>query len=66
MELDFEGFEKIAEEKPGFDLQGLIYKSYTGISPAYASEICFNAGLDASDRAGQLDGDGNKKTLRQL
>lgn len=61
MELDFEGFEKIAEEKTGFDLQGLIYKSYTGISPAYASEICFNAGLDASDRAGQLDGGGIKR-----
>ena len=33
MELDFEGFEKIAEEKTGFDLQGLIYKKLYGNKP---------------------------------
>lgn len=61
MELDFEEFRKNADEKSGYTLQALIYKSYTGISPAYASEICFNAGYDASDRAEQIGSDGIKR-----
>lgn len=61
MELNFEEFRKNADEKSGYTLQALIYKSYTGISPAYASEICFNAGCDASDRAEQIGSDGIKR-----
>ena len=61
MELNFEEFRKNADEKSGYTLQALIYKSYTGISPAYASEICFNAGYDASDRAEQIGSDGIKR-----
>lgn len=61
MMLSFDEFRKVAEEKGGQTLQSLIYKSYTGISPAYASEICFNAGYDASDRVEQLDDNGVKK-----
>lgn len=57
MKLDFERFKELAEEKTGQTLQAFIYKSYTGISPAYASEICFNAGLDSSDRVQQLSGE---------
>lgn len=61
MELNFEEFRKNAYEKSGYTLQALIYKSYTGISPAYASEICFNAGYDSSDRAEQIGSDGIKR-----
>ena len=34
-------------------LQNLIYESYNGISPSFASEICFRTGLDASDNVGE-------------
>ena len=61
MGLEADSFMRNAAEKGGYTLQSLIYKSYTGISPAYASEICFNAGFDASDRAEQLNGDGLKR-----
>lgn len=33
----------------GRKLQEFLYQSYTGISPMMAGEICFRAGLDASD-----------------
>ncbi|MDD5945740.1 MAG: NFACT RNA binding domain-containing protein [Clostridia bacterium] len=55
MNPDYEGFADKALKAPGQTLQALIYKNYTGISPAYASEICFKAGLDSSERAEQLD-----------
>ncbi len=61
MKLEFEQFKENARDKSGFTLQALIYKSYTGISPAYASEICFNAGYDSSDRAEQLGEEGIKR-----
>ncbi len=61
MLLELGEFEKICGERSGQTLQALIYKSYTGISPAYASEICYKAGFDSSDRAEQLDGDGIKR-----
>lgn len=57
MKLDFERFKNNAEKKDSYILQSFLYKSYTGISPAYASEICYNAGLDASDRVQQIDSD---------
>ena len=31
----------------------MIYESYNGISPSFASEICFRTGLDASDNVGE-------------
>ncbi len=60
MHLDSGSFMKLAKERGGFTLQALIYKSYTGISPAYAAEICYKAGFDSSDRVEQLDENGLK------
>lgn len=55
------GYDDLAaalRDKAGQTLQAVLYKSFTGISPAYASEICHNAGLDSSDRGEQLDESG--------
>ncbi|MGL4790263.1 MAG: Rqc2 family fibronectin-binding protein [Anaerotignaceae bacterium] len=41
-------FLNILEEKSAEKLQQLIYKTYTGISPVMASEICHRARLDGS------------------
>lgn len=60
MSLDYSSFMKLAKERGGLTLQALIYKSYTGISPAYAAEICYKAGFDSSDRVEQLDENGLK------
>ncbi|MCD8037153.1 MAG: NFACT family protein [Clostridiales bacterium] len=61
MLLNFDEFENIVNAKSGQTLQSIIYKSYTGISPAYASEICYKAGFDSSDRGEQLDPNGVKR-----
>lgn len=61
MKLEYNEFLEKAAEKEGVTLQAFIYKTYTGISPAYASEICYNAGFDSSDRIEQLNENGKKK-----
>lgn len=58
---DYDMFYNTVKEKSSQTLQAVIYKSFTGISPAYASEICHNAGFDSSDRGEQLDENGIKK-----
>lgn len=47
---------------PSVKVQQLIYKSYTGISPVAASEICFRAGLDPSLNT-ELLGEGELQKL---
>ncbi|GFI61513.1 putative protein YloA [Clostridiales bacterium] len=66
MELCFDEFISAAAEKHGQTLQAFIYKSYTGISPVYASEICFKAGFDASDRVEQLDAEGLRRLFHSF
>ncbi|MCQ4726412.1 NFACT family protein [Anaerotignum faecicola] len=48
LSLNIEEFLNLFNEKSSLRLQNIIYGSYTGISPAIASEICFRAGFDAS------------------
>jgi len=62
LEADFETFAKIAEEKTRLKTVQFIYQSYTGISPASASEIAYRAGIDASTRIEELT-DENIKSL---
>ncbi len=45
--LDNITFNQIVESKSGLKLQEIIYKSYNGISPVMAAEICAKAGLSA-------------------
>ncbi len=47
--LDEENFNFTVNKSSSKKLQNLIYESYNGISPSFASEICFRAGLDSSD-----------------
>lgn len=61
LNADFDIFNNTVIQKASQTLQAIIYKSFTGISPAYASEICYNAGFDSSDRGEQLDDSGIKK-----
>jgi len=49
MLLNEENFFLSVKNNHAKKLQNLIYESYNGISPSFASEICFRAGLDASD-----------------
>ncbi len=51
--LDKENFFLSVKNNTEKKLQNLIYESYNGISPSFASEICFRAGLDASDNVGE-------------
>ncbi|MPM51836.1 putative protein YloA [bioreactor metagenome] len=55
LEADFDIFNNTLKEKASQTLQAIIYKSFTGISPAYASEICHNSGFDSSNRGEQLN-----------
>lgn len=61
LEADFDIFNNTLKEKASQTLQAIIYKSFTGISPAYASEICHNSGFDSSNRGEQLDENDIKK-----
>lgn len=47
-------FFNLLQQQSGIKLQEFLYKNYTGISPIMASEICFVANLDASNRCIQL------------
>ncbi len=48
LELSEENFAAAFSENPSVKIQQLIYKSYTGISPVMAEEVCFRAGLNSS------------------
>ncbi|MBO8434323.1 MAG: NFACT family protein [Tyzzerella sp.] len=48
-------FISLAKMTEGQKTQSFIYKSYTGISPIMASEICFRAKIDPSSYCGELD-----------
>ena len=46
-------FEQL-QKQSGAKVQEVLYQSYTGISPIFASEICFRANIDTSYFCGQL------------
>ncbi len=46
--------EEQLQKQPGAKVQEVLYKSYTGISPIFASEICFRAGIESSCFCEQL------------
>lgn len=54
-------FINVFEEKKALEIQKIIYQSYTGISPAMASEICFIAGLDSSVHSEELSAENIEK-----
>ncbi len=54
LNLDKTSFIEIINTKKGLKLQNVLYQSYTGISPALASEICFRADIDSSMYPEQL------------
>lgn len=54
LELEETDFRSLLHTQEGRQLQEFLYKTYTGISPVMASEICHRAGLDASDACMQL------------
>jgi len=51
----FAEFNSLFENAGGIKITPFIYQSYTGISPAMASEIAFRAGLDANGYIAELD-----------
>lgn len=57
LELTWENFTSSIKDVPPAKIQQFIYKSYTGISPISASEICFRAGLDPSVNTDELTSD---------
>ena len=48
LELDNNDFNEVLENNPTFEIQSVIYKNYTGISPIAASEICYRANVNGS------------------
>lgn len=48
LELDNNNFNEVLENNPSFEIQSVIYKNYTGISPIAASEICYRANANGS------------------
>lgn len=48
LDLDDNNFKKVLEDNPSFEIQSVIYKNYTGISPIAASEICYRANVNGS------------------
>lgn len=55
-------FDSFFHQQAGRKLQEFLYKSYTGISPVMASEICLRAGLDPSNACEQI----SIQTMNQL
>ncbi len=53
MLLDEKNFKISIQKSHTKKLQNLIYEHYNGISPSFASEICFRASLDPSDNVSQ-------------
>lgn len=54
MELDESSFSSLLHVQEGQKIQDFLYKTYTGISPIMAAEICHEAKLDASDACEQM------------
>lgn len=52
-QLDWDSFILLTSKKE-FNLQNTIYRSYTGISPILASEICFRAETSANAQNGEF------------
>lgn len=48
LELGNNNFNEVLENNPSFEIQSVIYKNYTGISPIAASEICYRANVNGS------------------
>lgn len=48
LELDDNNFKEVLGNNPSFEIQSVIYKNYTGISPIAASEICYRANVNGS------------------
>ena len=48
LELDNNNFKEVLGNSPSFEIQSVIYKNYTGISPIAASEICYRANVNGS------------------
>ena len=48
LELDDNNFKEVLGNSPSFEIQSVIYKNYTGISPIAASEICYRANANGS------------------
>jgi len=64
--LDEENFKKSIKNKKTKKLQNLIYESYNGISPSFASEICFRANLDSSDNVSSTSENDLKKLYTEF
>jgi len=62
MLLNEENFNSSIKENHSKKLQNLIYESYNGISPLFASEICFRSKLNSSDNVC----DTNENKLKEL
>ncbi|MBQ9519405.1 MAG: NFACT family protein [Firmicutes bacterium] len=54
LELNEDNFYSSLDKMPSEKTFAFIYKSYNGISPVIADEICFNAGLDSDLPASTL------------
>ena len=52
--LDKNDFLSSLHHHEGQKIQDFLYKTYTGISPIMASEICFRSALEGSNACGQL------------
>ncbi len=61
MRLEREGFLALLSGKAGVKLQEVIYKSYSGISPVMAADICCRAGLASDMFCEQLSSYGAEK-----
>ena len=48
LDLTHNNFKEILENNQSFEIQSVIYKNYTGISPISASEICYRANVNGS------------------
>lgn len=61
LELNYEIFKNNFYNNEGVKVQQFIYKNYTGISPAAANEIAFDAGINGDDYTAQISEEGLKK-----
>ena len=69
MELDKAFFLTALHQQEGRKLQDFLYKTYTGISPMMASEVCARVKLDASNTCQETtvpDGEALYETFQRL
>lgn len=52
--LDQAEFDTLLHHQEGMKIQDFLYKTYTGISPIMAAEICYRAKQDGSDACQQM------------